>query len=604
MNQEKSNTHRRNQTAKKDKRSSPSTPSNSEKPSRKRQCRSYTFGEKQALLKKFNEGSSNQALFASNHNIPMATFSRWLKDQDHIIHQAEDVVLKDSMRHRSAKYPALESALFRWFQALRAAGSTMTDELLKAKAKQLSTSSQSGVTDVDWHPSNGFLYRFKVRHGIRSCSQTGELLSANEEDAESERLRIQRLILDTPLEEQYNIFINQDETGLYWRCLPMKSLSASTSNHGAKRSKDRITIAIFSSSDGSIFDPFIIGKSANPQCFRGQQNTNIPLRDRYMNSKKAWMTLHLCRQIIQKFQAILEVKAPGAKPLIFWDNASSHPPELAQQKEHCFFAPNLTSIVQPNDQGIIAAFKLAYRREFLKRLVGEVEQTILEYRNQGLDIPRDLATLIANKFTLKDALECIHIATNYMRENPSIAQNCWLKAGILPISSVPISPASTSGISTISATTSDTISSDVLDDPTSSIRQLAAEVDRLLGVVPENERLTLREYVDLDSELQTEEPPELFDDSDETRWFYDLIQNDETLSLDDSNSDSVTIQVPSPSCVEIIQAVDCLLRVEDLSIDLKTQLLSLKYATSQRQDQLLRQTRIDDFFKGIPADLD
>lgn len=619
-------------TKRKNKRQDRPSLSNKEKSKRPR-YKSFTFSEKQELVKKFNDSSMNQLLFASSHGIPATTFGRWLRCQTSINEQgANESVRKDSKRNRPPKYPALESALFRWFETLRHAGSTITDEILKTKAQSLATSPQSGVTTPNWMPSNGFIYRFKSRHGIRSYSQTGELSSANETDAESERLQIQSLIAETP----YDLFLNQDETGLYWKCLPTKSLSATQTNRGAKRSKDRLTVAIYSSSDGSIFEPFVIGKSANPRCFRGPDGSNIPLRDRYMSSRKAWMTMELCRSMIQKFQAILEIRVPGATSLTFWDNAASHPPELDPQNGHCFFAPNLTSLVQPNDQGIIAAFKLAYRREFLQRLIQEVEQTILEYRTEGRDIPRDLATQVANKFTIKDALECIQIASSYMRRNPSIMQNCWLKAGILPLATAAMPPNASSGSSSSSSSTSTSSSSStsssgssstfsstssflpttsLLDDLSSSnsensddsidspFRRLANEVDGLLNVIPQNERLSLREYLELDSDLQTEKAPVILDDPDDMRWFHEIIQ--EISSDSDSDSCLEVFEnplIPPPSCKEVIGAIECLLRLEGLDPDLKTRLLSLKSETSQKHDRLLRQSRIDEFFTGIPTD--
>ena len=312
---------------------------------------------------------------------------------------------------------------------MRETGIPLTEALVKIQADKLA---QSPLSDVPphWTASNGFLSRFKKRHGIRRKTLAGELRSANEHDAASERLRIKTLICEKSPEEAFDTFINQDETALFWKCLPTKSLSSQSKETGAKRSKDRITIAIFSSSDGSIFEPYVIGKARNPHCFRTQED--IPFKDRYMSSKKAWMTIDLCRKMLNHFQDRLALSRPTSNYLIFWDNASSHPPELSTKPEHLFFSPNLTSMVQPNDQGIILAFKMAYRREFLTRLLLEVEAEVLLRRNLGEEIPPDLATRISKQYTLRDALECIQVATSYMRQNTRIAANCWAKADILP----------------------------------------------------------------------------------------------------------------------------------------------------------------------------
>lgn len=61
-----------------------------------------------------------------------------------------------------------------------------------------------------------------------------------------------------------------DETGQFFRALPNKSLSQASGNcTGGKRSKERLTCAFFVNASGDKEKPIIIGKSANPRCFRG-----------------------------------------------------------------------------------------------------------------------------------------------------------------------------------------------------------------------------------------------------------------------------------------------------------------------------------------------
>jgi hypothetical protein len=62
---------------------------------------------------------------------------------------------------------------------------------------------------------------------------------------------------------------NADETGLFYRVLPIKSMTVRGEKaKGGKKSKERITV-LLACSAGEKFTPFVIGDSANPRCFEG-----------------------------------------------------------------------------------------------------------------------------------------------------------------------------------------------------------------------------------------------------------------------------------------------------------------------------------------------
>ncbi|KAJ8961705.1 hypothetical protein NQ318_021305 [Aromia moschata] len=66
----------------------------------------------------------------------------------------------------------------------RALGEPVTGPVLQAKAKQFHASLN---VDSNFSASNGWLARFKKRHGIRCLNIKGEKLSANEDDANAFR---------------------------------------------------------------------------------------------------------------------------------------------------------------------------------------------------------------------------------------------------------------------------------------------------------------------------------------------------------------------------------------------------------------------------------
>jgi hypothetical protein len=76
---------------------------------------------------------------------------------------------------------------------------------------------------------------------------------------------------------------NMDETGLFWKLTPNRTL-ATEGGSGGKKNKDRVTLALTTNGDGTKkLDLWVIGKSKNPRCFK---NINRKLlRIEYRNNK-------------------------------------------------------------------------------------------------------------------------------------------------------------------------------------------------------------------------------------------------------------------------------------------------------------------------------
>ena len=152
-----------------------------------------------------------------------------------------------------------------------------------------------------------------------------------------------------------------DETGQFFRALPNRSLTeASQSCTGGKKSKDRLTCAFFVNACGGKDKPIIIGKLANPRCFRGIQDRSLLPCD-YFNQPKAWMNSDNLMEILSKLSRRLSHEDRSI--ILFLDNPPCHPEDLDDKFEKInivFFPKNTTSCLQPLDLGIIQAFKLKY----------------------------------------------------------------------------------------------------------------------------------------------------------------------------------------------------------------------------------------------------
>lgn len=139
--------------------------------------------------------------------------------------------------------------------------------------------------EVDFKASSGWLTRFKTRYGIREIAIHGERLSADMEAAKTFAQEF-KLFVEREHLDQRQIY-NADEMGLYWKCLPSRTLVMQREKQtpGRKTSKERITIMVCANATGDHkLKLLAIGKSKTPRFFKSE---NVPLH--YYNQKAAWM---------------------------------------------------------------------------------------------------------------------------------------------------------------------------------------------------------------------------------------------------------------------------------------------------------------------------
>ena len=152
---------------------------------------------------------------------------------------------------------------------------------------------------------------------------------------------------------------NADETGLYYRALPSRSMVLKDDpRKGIKTSKERLTVLLVCSATGEKLKPMVIGHSLNPRCFRGVDKALLPVT--YRSNRKAWMTSELFREWLEHLN-------------MFVDNCSAHPDVQLSNMKLVFLPPNTTSRLQPCDAGIIATLKGLYRKWLLRHILAEMD---------------------------------------------------------------------------------------------------------------------------------------------------------------------------------------------------------------------------------------
>lgn len=342
---------------------------------------------KQELMRMFNIGSSTLYDIKSQKEKLMAFAS-----------SAETSKASDDRKTlQQPKHEKLDKTLYQWFLLKREEGVPISGPLLIEKARDFS---QKLNIATECKFSDGWLSCFKKRHGIRKLDISGEKKSADNESADEYSAYFENFIKENEISLEH--IYNADETGIYFRCLPTSTLAGpnETSPDGFKKNKERITALICANATGSHkIKLLIIGKSKNPRKLAGI--THLPVA--YKDQKNAWMDQDI---FMYWFKTVFvpsvmnELEAKGAKEprkekvILLIDNCRAHPTEIQYGNiTVMFLPPNVTSLIQPMDQGIIQNLKMNYRKIFMRKLINEETTPTQFQKNYSLkDAIYDLAS--------------------------------------------------------------------------------------------------------------------------------------------------------------------------------------------------------------------
>ncbi|XP_028666328.1 jerky protein homolog-like [Erpetoichthys calabaricus] len=332
-------------------------------------------------------------------------------------------------RARTAKDPELDKATFNAFCESRNNGIPISGPVIQAQAEKLYKEIHGPNADPEFTVSSDWLKRWKQRHGISQVKINGEIKSADTVAAEEFIPKFQQFIEEQQLTEE--MIYNADETGLYYKILPDRTLAMKkdkTSKEGYKQIKDRVTMLFCCNWTGHHkLTPLCIGKFGSPRCFHNINMSSLPLD--YNHSKNAWMTAAIFEKwfhqtFIPDVRRHLRSKGMEPRACLLLDNCPAHPPaEMLKSRDGKIFVyylpKNTTSKIQPLDQGIISVFKANYRWEMIKSMVEEDKS-----------VPMFLKTV-----RIKEALYLSESAWGAIK--PETIQNCWTKALGGPITENP-----------------------------------------------------------------------------------------------------------------------------------------------------------------------
>lgn len=144
----------------------------------------------------------------------------------------------------------------------------------------------------------------------------------------------------------------------------------------------------------------------------------------YKSSQKAWFTQFLaddwfhnnfCPSVVEYQLTVLKRKSNQIRAVLLWDNCPAHPAGLVSKCGRIttkFLPPNTTSLLQPQDQGIISAFKRHYRKRFVRDCLGN-------------DASHGDFRAILKQYNIRNAI--FNAANAWNDVTKAILHNCWNK---------------------------------------------------------------------------------------------------------------------------------------------------------------------------------
>lgn len=361
--------------------------------------------------------NNKKGVVAKKMGIPPSTLSTILSQKEKIREEwTKSGCSSQRKKIRPIEYADVDQALLQWFTQQRTYNVPINGPILQEKAKQFAEE----LGHRDFKGSTGFINSFKVRYGITFRSVCGESSSSNIKEADE---WVNNILLPLLISYNDNDIYNADESSLFYECLPSYTMAFKGDKcSGGKRSKCRLTILFCCNMSGSDKRKLLlIGKSSKPRCFKNIDVNKFPVQ--YVSNRKAWMTGDIWNQWLSAFDnSMIKEKR---KVLIVVDNVSSHHRfslSALQAVKVLFLPPNMTSLIQPCDQGIIRSFKTHYRTMLLQRLILHIESQ--------KEIPKF-------QFNILDAISVCNHAWNQV--SAETIQHCFRHAGFVRHDSIELS---------------------------------------------------------------------------------------------------------------------------------------------------------------------
>nr|XP_053652696.1 uncharacterized protein LOC128702480 isoform X3 [Cherax quadricarinatus] len=269
------------------------------------------------------------------------------------------------------KLEVLDAVLYEWLKLKWLAGVQVSRPTLSEKAndfyKKLNVTNQFLLSEK-------WLSHFITRHGVR-LDECDEQNTDSHETAETCSEIFASLVEEHDLSPEQ--IYNAKEMHLFWRCLPASVLVGlgESSAMAARRNKDSLMVLTCANAAGTHrLKLLVVGKCSNPRAIK--HVTHLPVVYKAQSNSwldkenfQDWFYHHFEPEVKQHFKKIGLPQA--SKAILILDNCRADPNEFELVSGNIFttYLPsNVTSLIQPMEQGVIQTIKSNYRRDFLRKL--------------------------------------------------------------------------------------------------------------------------------------------------------------------------------------------------------------------------------------------
>jgi transposase len=205
-----------------------------------------TLHEQLKIVEQVERNPGEKCVDIAKHlGLAPSTLNSIFTKKDEIREQTEKCgnASKKRKTGRESTFAELESVLFTWYQQARASNISVDGTILRGKAKMIAAQ----LNIENFTVSNGWLVRFKDRHGLVYKKLARESVAVDSESTEAWLERLPSL-----LEGYERDIYNADEMGLFYNVLPIRTLALKgESCHGGKNCKDRLPVLLCVNSDGT-----------------------------------------------------------------------------------------------------------------------------------------------------------------------------------------------------------------------------------------------------------------------------------------------------------------------------------------------------------------
>ncbi|XP_033613726.1 COX assembly mitochondrial protein 2 homolog isoform X1 [Fukomys damarensis] len=337
-----------------------------------------------------HEGGKPVMVISRELGLSQSTISTILKDKKRIsdaVKSSASIKSTVITKKRAGPIDDMEKLLVEWIEEQIQNRIPLSLLMIQAKARSLfnmlKEHADPAYTQM-FTASHGWFQRFKKRHNFHTVKVMGEAAGADIGCAEAFKEELHRIIVDQKyLPEQ---IFNVDETSLFWKRMPECTYIRQESK-AIPGFRDHVTLLLGGNVAGFKLKPFLIYHSENPRAFKNVSKHTLPVH--YRHNKKAWMTSALLEDwflncFIPQAKEYCGRNNISFKILLILDDAPGHPQHIGTihpDVKVVYLPLNTTTLIQPMDQGAIAAFKAQYLRHTFAQAVKATEsgQTLLEF---------------------------------------------------------------------------------------------------------------------------------------------------------------------------------------------------------------------------------